>query len=106
MEHTETNEAREFEHALVSIFAIHQTKDPDDVVKKCMESVLKTYTSRLKELILGKMSKEGEEIPEIVEMPHMGTITGELEDIANHHEKIGFNKGLDTCKSIVEEVMR
>lgn len=37
----------EMNHALVSLFGVHQTGDPDDVVRSAFESILKTYTERI-----------------------------------------------------------
>lgn len=42
-------EEREKEHALVSLFAIHQTKDPENIIRESMGNVLSTYTERVRE---------------------------------------------------------
>jgi folylpolyglutamate synthase/dihydropteroate synthase len=39
----------EKESALIAIFAIHQTKDTDDVIRNAMKSILDTYTERVKQ---------------------------------------------------------
>ena len=46
------------EHALVSIFAIHQTKDPENVIRESMETVLKVHDRRILTALLEKYAGE------------------------------------------------
>lgn len=52
-----TNDIRERESALVSLFAIHKTGDPDEIVREAMDSVLDTYGKRVAEAMKEKVRK-------------------------------------------------
>ena len=67
-----------------------------------IKNTIRSIRQSNKELILGKMVKKGYTQEQIEEYDE----TNSRDDAMEKGRMIGINQTLDTCKSIVEEVMR
>lgn len=84
----------EKEHALVSLFGIHQTQESDKAVREAMASVLQTYTTRLLTEIEGR-----------VEGMKIGGPRCECKNYTqNHNCDITSNEAIDDVLSLLSDL--
>ncbi len=90
----------ELESVLVSLFAIHQTKDPDNIVRECMESVLKTYTDRV-------LTSHNTELLQKIEGLRLEIDPLSVNKRGHHtngaHRKIRYNRALDDIINLINQ---
>lgn len=88
----------EEESALVSLFAIHKTDDPDEVVRESMARVLNAYTKRILRTKLAEQ-KTG--------MKEVDTLRGKLEQVLWKHyspdKAMNVEEVLDDMMPLIEK---
>mgnify|MGYP001607474635 FL=1 len=95
MNNKQSLEYNEEDSALISLFAIHKTGDPDKVVRETMASVLKIYTKRvLSERLEG--IRENLPLEKIHQLP---------DDVGSPHET-EHDKGWNDCRKAVLQILQ